>query len=69
MKGFGRMFSGDSLFMATYTALQDNQEITMAAPCRGKYILWKFLPEEDILQQKGAFLCRAAQCESGCGAD
>ena len=30
MKGLGRMFSGDSLFMATYTAERDEQEITMA---------------------------------------
>ena len=25
MRGLGRMFSGDSLFMATYTAMQDGQ--------------------------------------------
>lgn len=57
MKGFGRMFSGDSLFMATYTALRIIRRSRWQHPCRGKYILWKFLPEEDILQQKGAFLC------------
>ena len=35
MKGLGRMFSGDSLFMATYTAEQDGQEITMASSMPG----------------------------------
>ena len=29
MKGFGRMFSGESLFMATYTAKAPEQQITL----------------------------------------
>ena len=31
MKGLGRVFSGESLFMNTYTATEDNQQIAFAA--------------------------------------
>lgn len=57
MKGFGRMFSGDSLFMATYTALQDNQEITMAASMPGEIHTLEISPGRGYIAQKGAFLC------------
>ena len=35
MKGLGRMFSGDSLFIATYTASRPNQEIVLASSFPG----------------------------------
>ena len=38
MKGLGRMFSGDSLFMANYTAERPNQEITLASTFPGNII-------------------------------
>ncbi len=31
MKGLGRVFSGESLFMNTYTATEDNQKIAFAS--------------------------------------
>ena len=36
MKGLGRMFSGESLFMATYTAEAPNQSITIASSFPGE---------------------------------
>ena len=36
MKGIGRMFSGESLFMATYTATAPNQEIVFASTFPGQ---------------------------------
>jgi uncharacterized protein (AIM24 family) len=36
MKGLGRVFSGDSLFIATYTANQNNQEIVIAIVSQAK---------------------------------
>lgn len=57
MKGLGRMFSGDSLFMATYTAMQDGQEITMAASMPGEIRALEISPGNTYIAQKGAFLC------------
>ena len=57
MKGLGRMFSGDSLFMATYTAEQDGQEITMASSMPGEIHALEISPGNTYIAQKGAFLC------------
>ena len=35
MKGLGRVLSGESLFMNTYTAMEDNQKIAFAATVPG----------------------------------
>ena len=38
MKGLGRMFSGESLFMATYTSNAPNQEIVIASTFPGHIV-------------------------------
>lgn len=55
-KGLGRMFSGDSLFMATYTANAPNQEIAVASSFPGS-ILDLTMNGGGIIAQKSAFLC------------
>lgn len=57
MKGIGRMFSGESLFMATYTAKAPNQEITLASAVPGEIKMFEIRPGYEIIAQKGAFLC------------
>ncbi len=56
MKGLGRMISGDSLFMATYTATRPNQEIVIASTFPGS-IAPVELNGRSIITQKSAFLC------------
>ena len=56
LKGLGRMFSGDSLFIATYSASAPNQEITVASTFPGSIVAVD-PSSEDIIAQKSAFLC------------
>ena len=56
MKGLGRMISGDSLFIATYTSNAPNQEIAVASTFPGS-IVDITLHENTIIAQKSAFLC------------
>lgn len=56
MKGLGRMFSGDSLFMATYTSSMPNQEIAIASTFPGSIASIE-LKGNSIIAQKSAFLC------------
>ncbi len=56
MKGLGRMFSGDSLFMATYTSSMPNQEIAIASTFPGSIAAIE-LKGNSIIAQKSAFLC------------
>ena len=56
MKGLGRMFSGESLFMATFTATAPGQELTIASSFPGN-ILPLELTGRTIIAQKAAFLC------------
>lgn len=57
-KGIGRMFSGDSFFMNTYIAEQDNAKIAFASTLPGKIfpVNLSTIPN-GIIAQKGAFLC------------
>ena len=55
-KGLGRMFSGESLFMATYTANAPGQEIAVASSFPGS-ILDLMMNSSAIIAQKSAFLC------------
>ena len=54
---FGRMFSGESLFMATFTATRPGDEVTFAATMPGQIIPFRIRPGYEIIAQKGAFLC------------
>lgn len=57
LKGIGRMFSGESLFMATYTATKAEQEIVFASTFPGKILDLDLTPGREIICQKDAFLC------------
>ncbi len=57
MKGLGRMLSGESLFMATYTASAPNQEITLASSFPGEIKCLQVGPGKEFICQKNAFLC------------
>jgi uncharacterized protein (TIGR00266 family) len=56
-KGFGRMFAGESLFMATYTSTRPNSEICCASSFPGSIIPLEITPDKEYICQKGAFLC------------
>ncbi len=58
MKGFGRMFAGESMFMANYTALEDNQLVAFASTVPGNIIPINMDDfKEELIVQKNAFLC------------
>lgn len=57
MKGLGRMLSGDSFFMNTYTAEQDNQTIAFASTVPGTIMPFDLTGTPGLIAQKGAFLC------------
>ncbi len=56
MKGLGRMISGESLFMATYTSHAPSQEIVIASAFPG-HIVAADVGKCPIIAQKSAFLC------------
>jgi len=56
MKGLGRMFSGESLFMATYTAQSSGQHFTAASSFPGE-IIDLDVSKGPYICQKSAFLC------------
>ncbi len=56
LKGLGRMVSGESLFMATYTSNAQNQEIVVASTYPGS-IAAIDISGVNIIAQKTAFLC------------
>ena len=56
MKGLGRMFSGESLFMATYTAEAPNQSITIASSFPGEIKELHISSDKEFICQKSAFL-------------
>lgn len=57
MKGLGKMLSGESLFIATYTARQDNSEIVIASNFPGAIEAFDLSGGKEIIAQKSAFLC------------
>lgn len=56
MKGIGRMFAGESLFMATYKATMAGASIAFASTAAGQ-ILPLDVSAGGLICQKGAFLC------------
>ena len=56
MKGLGRMFAGESLFMATYRAQKAGAMIAFASTVAGR-ILPVDVSQGGLVCQKGAFLC------------
>jgi uncharacterized protein (AIM24 family) len=55
LSGLGRMFSGDSLFIATYTATGSGQSITIASTLPGNIITLD-AAQGPYICQKNAFL-------------
>ncbi|MBR3642084.1 MAG: AIM24 family protein [Parasporobacterium sp.] len=58
-KALGRMLTGESLFMSTYTA-QESAEIAFTSSFPGRIVGRELGPGEVILAQKTAFLCATA---------
>lgn len=56
MKGLGRMLTGESLFMATFTSQAPNQEIVIASSFPGSIAPLE-LRGNGIIVQKSGFLC------------
>ncbi len=56
-RAFGRMFSGESMFMATFTGSRPDDEVTFASTMPGEIRAFNIRPGYDIIAQKGAFLC------------
>ena len=63
MKGLGRMFSGESLFMATYTAEAPKQSITIASSFPGEIKELHISSDKEFICQKSAFLCAEQSVE------
>ena len=57
MKGLGRMFAGESLFMATYRAQQAGAMIAFASTVAGRILPVDVTATGGMICQKGAFLC------------
>lgn len=58
MKGIGRMFSGESMFMANYTADTDNAVIAFASTVPGSVVPIDLANHPGgLMMQKGSFLC------------
>lgn len=57
MKGLGRALAGESLFMNTYTAQQDDVEIAFSSCFPGKVLEFDLAQGESIIAQKKAFMC------------
>lgn len=65
MKSLGRMFTGESIFMANYTAKKDGAVVAFASTVPGNIIpldLGKL--QNGIMLQKGAFLCAESNVET-----
>ncbi len=58
MKGLGRVFSGESLFLNTYIATEDNQKIAFGSTVPGGILDLKLTSNQPgLIVQKGSFLC------------
>lgn len=56
-KSLGRLFSGDSMFQATYTAQRPESSITIASTFPGSIKVLEVAPGKEYIAQKGSFLC------------
>lgn len=57
MRSIGRMFSGESIFMAHYTATTDGAIVAFAATVPGSILKVDLNGTNSLILQKGAFLC------------
>lgn len=56
-KALGRMFTGESMFMATYTAQKPGAQITLASTFPGSIVPLELRGSREFICQKQAFLC------------
>lgn len=65
MKSIGRAFSGESIFMANYTAQKDGAMIAFAATVPGNVVPIDLSQmSQGLMMQKGAFLCAENSIET-----
>lgn len=65
MKSIGRMFAGESIFMANYTAERDDAIVAFASTVPGNIVpIDLSTMPEGITLQKGAFLCAEQSIET-----
>ncbi len=65
MKSLGRMFSGESIFMNTYTSQVDGAKIAFATTVPGDIIALDMVNyPQGFMLQKGAFLCAEPSVET-----
>ena len=57
MKGIGRMFAGESMFMASYRADMEGAIIAFASTVAGEIVPYQIGNGVGLICQKGAFLC------------
>lgn len=57
LKGLGRMFAGESMFIAHYQAARDNAFISFASTVPGSIVPVDVGRNNGLIIQKGAFLC------------
>lgn len=63
MKGLGRALSGESIFLTTYTATQDEAKITFASCFPGNILTLDLSSGQSIIAQKHAFLAAQDKVE------
>ncbi len=63
MRGLGRAFSGESVFLNTYTSEADNTMIAFSASMPGRIMPVTLQPGQSIIAQKGAFLAATPNVE------
>jgi uncharacterized protein (TIGR00266 family) len=63
MKGLGRMVSGESLFMTTYTAKRGGGKIAFAPEAPGSVMAMALNPGRAMLCQRDAFMCAEASVD------
>lgn len=65
MKSLGRMFSGESIFMANYTAEKDGAMVAFASTVPGAVVPVDLRNMQGgIMMQKGAFLCAESSVDT-----
>ena len=65
MKGLGRMLSGESLFMATYTSLANGAEMTLASSFPGAIIALELDGTKEYIAQKYAnIVCKKIEIDT-----
>ena len=63
LKGLGRSFAGESLFMTTYTCTSGTGMITFVNEFPGKIVPMKLADGESIIAQKDSFMCAESQVD------